>query len=222
MNEIKCTVIQDLLPLYVDEVVSEDTKSLVDAHLLTCARCKQDYKQMKDTLYVPIETETTLFSNFKKRWNRKKWLLILSSVLTTSLIGLAIFLFIFGYTRPIPYTTDLFEIEKMPDGTLVLNYFGESHAGTHGTHPIEVEIDGEIKNISLVYYDETIAHSPTSNFLREDKRIGPDRLEIVESETVDAVYYGAFDLTDTFEKERSWEEILQSMTLIWEREASED
>ena len=217
MNEMKCTVIQDLLPLYVDEVVSDDTKSLVDAHLLTCERCKQDYEQMKGTLYVPIETETTLFSNFKKRWNRKKWLLILVSILMTTLIGFAIFWFIFGYTKPIPYTADLFEMEEMPDGTLVLNYFGESHAGTHGTHPIEVEIDGEVKNISLVYYDETIAHSPTSNFLREDKRIGPDRLEIVESETVDAVYYGEFDLADALGKELTWEEILQPMTLIWER-----
>ena len=218
MNEMKCTVIQDLLPLYVDEVVSDDTKSLVDAHLLTCEHCKQDYEQMKGTLYVPIETETTLFSNFKKRWNRKKWLLILGSILMTTLIGFAIFWFIFGYTKPIPYTADLFEMEEMPDGTLVLNYFGESHAGTHGTHPIEVEIDGEVKTISLVYYDETIAHSPTSNFFREDKRIGPDRLEIVESETVDAVYYGEFDLIRASKKELTWEEILQPMTLIWERE----
>lgn len=219
MNEIKCTVIQDLLPLYVDEVVSDDTKSLVDTHLLTCERCKQDYEQMKGTLYVPIETETTLFNNFKKRWNRKKWLLILGSILMTTLIGFAIFWFIFGYTKPIPYTADLFEMEEMPDDTLVLNYFGESHAGTYGTHPIEVEIDGEVKTISLVYYAETIAHSPTSNFLREDKRIGPDRLEIVESETVDAVYYGEFDLIEASKKDRSWEEILQPMTLIWEREA---
>lgn len=62
------------------------------------------------------------------------------------------------------------------------------------------------------------------NFLRKDKRIGPDRLEIVESKTVDAVYYGEFDLADALGKERSWEdikweEILQPMTLIWEREA---
>lgn len=217
MKEIKCTVIQDLLPLYVDEVVSDDTKSLVNEHLLTCERCKHEYEQMKGTLYVPIENKATLFSKINKRWNRKKWLLIFGSVLTTTLIGFALYLFIFGYTKPIPYTTDLFELEEMSDGTLVLNYFGESHAGTHGTHPLEVEIDGEVKTISLIYYDETIAHSPTSNFLREDKRIGPDRLELVESETVDAVYYGEFDLIKATQKGLTWEEILQPMTLIWER-----
>ena len=97
MKEIKCTVIQDLLPLYVDEVVSDDTKSLVNEHLLTCERCKHEYEQMKGMLYVPIETKATLFSNINKRWNRKKWLLIFGSVLTTTLIGFALYLFIFGY-----------------------------------------------------------------------------------------------------------------------------
>ena len=75
-----------------------------------------------------------------------------------------------------------------------------------------------MKKISLIYYVKTIAHSPTSNFLREDKRIGPDRLELVDSEAVDAVYYGDFDLDKvTKEKEQTWEELLQQMTLIWER-----
>jgi len=218
MKDIKCTVIQDLLPLYVDEVVSDDTKSLVNEHLLTCEICKNEYEQMKGTLYVPIENKATLFSQLKKRWNRKKWLLILGSVLTTTLLGFALFSFIFYYTKPISYTADLFELEETADGTFVINYFGESHAGTHMTHPLEVEIDGEVKKISLIYYVKTIAHSPTSNFLREDKRIGPERLELVDSETVDAVYYGYFDLDKvTKEKKQTWEELLQQMTLIWEK-----
>lgn len=218
MNKIKCSVIQDLLPLYVDGVVSDDTKSLVNEHLLTCEICKNEYEQMNRTIYVPIENKATLFSQLNKRWNRKKWLLIFGSVLTTTLLGFALFSFIFLYAKPIPYTADLFQLEETADGTLVLNYFGESHAGTHMTHPLEVEINGEKKNISLIYYNETIANSPTSNFLREDNRIGPDRLELVDSETVDAVYYGDFDLDKvTKEKEQTWEELLQQMTLIWKR-----
>ncbi|MED4401338.1 zf-HC2 domain-containing protein [Metabacillus fastidiosus] len=218
MKDIKCTVIQDLLPLYVDEVVSDDTKLLVNEHLLTCENCRDEYEKMKGTLYVPIENKATLFSQLKKQWNRKKWLLIFGSVLTTTLIGFALFSFIFYYAKPIPYTAELFKLEETADGKLVLNYFGESHAGTHSTHPLEVEIDGEVKKISLIYCVKTIAHSPTSNFLREDKRIGPERLELIDSETVDAVYYGDFDLDKvTKEKEQTWEELLQQMTLIWER-----
>ncbi len=217
MKEIKCSVIQDLLPLYVDEVVSNDTKTLVNEHLQVCEDCKKEYEQMKGTLYVPIENKATLFSQLNKRWNRKKWLLVFGSVLTTTLLGFALFSFIFHYAKPIPYTADLFVIEEMEDGTLVSNYLGESHAGTHGTHPLAVEIDGEIKNISLIYYDETIANSPTSNFLREDKRIGSEQFILPDSQNVDAVYYGEFDLEKVIKEEQTWEELLQQMTLIWER-----
>ena len=218
MKEIKCTVIQDLLPLYVDEVVSDDTKSLVNEHLLTCKDCKNEYEQMKGTLYVPIENKATLFSKINKRWNRKKWLLTFGSILATTLIGFAIFSFIFHYTKPIPYETDLFVIEEMEDGTLVSNYFGESHAGTHMTHPLEVEMDGEMKNISLIYYNETIANSPTRNNLRNYNRIGSEQTTLPDSQKVDAVYYGEFDLEKVIiKKEQTWEELLQQMTLIWER-----
>ena len=217
MKEIKCTVIHDLLPLYVDEVVSDDTKSLVNEHLLTCERCKHEYEQMKGTLYVPIENKATLFSKINKRWNRKKWLLTFGSVLATTLIGFAIFSFIFHYTKPIPYEADLFVIEEMEDGTLVSNYFGESHAGTAMTHPLEVEIDGEMKNISLIYYNETIANSPTRNNLRNYNRIGSEQTTLPDSQNVDAVYYGEFDLETIITKEQTWEELLQQMTLIWER-----
>ena len=33
MSKISCNVIQDIMPLYVDEIVSEDTKKLVEEHL---------------------------------------------------------------------------------------------------------------------------------------------------------------------------------------------
>lgn len=218
MKDIKCTVIQDLLPLYVDEVVSDDTKSLVNEHLLTCENCKNEFEQMKGTLYVPIENKTTLFSQLKKRWNRKKWLLISGSVLSTILLGLALFSFIFHYTKPIPYTTELFEIEEAPDESLVISYFGESHAGTGMTHPMEVEIDGKMKNISLIYFNQTIANSPSRNLLQEDNTSGTEKFKLPDSQNVDAVYYGEFDLEKVIiKKEQTWEELLQQMTLIWER-----
>ena len=221
MKEIKCTVIQDLLPLYVDEVVSNDTKSLVNKHLLTCEICKNEYEQMKGMIYVPIENSAELFGRLKKRWNRKKWLLIFGSVLITTLIGFALFSLIFHYTKPIPYTADLFEIEEMANGTLVVNYFGESHAGTHATHPLEVEIDGEVKNISLVNYVETIADSPTrDNLKKADVKASKtsDQITLPDSQYTDAVYYGEFDLEKVIiTKEQTWEELLQQMTLIWER-----
>lgn len=218
MKEIKCAVIQDLLPLYVDEVVSEDTKMVVKEHLQMCEECTQEYEQMKKTLYVPIEKKATLFSQLNKRWNQKKWRLIFSSVLVTTLIGLTLFSFIFYYAKPIPYKEDLIKIEEMADGTLFSNYFGESHAGTYATHPIEIEMNGEIKNIVLLYYAKTIANSPKRNFLSVNKERSPMQITLPDSKIADAVYYGPFELEITdIREEKKMEELLQHMTLIWER-----
>ena len=47
MEEISCRVIQDILPLYVDEVVSSDTKLLVREHLEKCESCRRDAENMR-------------------------------------------------------------------------------------------------------------------------------------------------------------------------------
>ena len=43
-----CDMIQDLLPLYCDDICSADTKEIVAEHLAQCAACQAIYKQMKD------------------------------------------------------------------------------------------------------------------------------------------------------------------------------
>lgn len=53
MNEVKCTIIQDLLPLYVDKVCSEDSAELVKNHLHTCQNCKR----LHDEMTAGIEAE---------------------------------------------------------------------------------------------------------------------------------------------------------------------
>ena len=42
MSRIPCNVNKDLLPLYVDDVCSEESKAIVEEHLAGCEEC-QDY-----------------------------------------------------------------------------------------------------------------------------------------------------------------------------------
>ena len=50
MNDVKCTIIQDLLPLYVDKVCSSDSAELVKNHLQSCPECKKIYDEMTSDL----------------------------------------------------------------------------------------------------------------------------------------------------------------------------
>lgn len=43
-----CGIIRDMLPLYIDEACSPETKAAVEDHLPQCPRCKQCYETMKN------------------------------------------------------------------------------------------------------------------------------------------------------------------------------
>lgn len=47
---ISCEIIRDLLPLYVDDVCSDDSRALVDCHLQQCENCKTELNDMKGDL----------------------------------------------------------------------------------------------------------------------------------------------------------------------------
>ena len=39
--KIPCSVVRDLLPLYAEEMIEEETRALVDEHLEDCSDCSQ-------------------------------------------------------------------------------------------------------------------------------------------------------------------------------------
>ena len=45
--KITCNIIEDLLPLYIDDMVSEDSRQLVEEHLKECAACRKMLDERK-------------------------------------------------------------------------------------------------------------------------------------------------------------------------------
>lgn len=52
MSKLSCDVIRDLIPAYVDEICSADTKIIVEQHLQECRDCKNLVKMIKETEIV--------------------------------------------------------------------------------------------------------------------------------------------------------------------------
>jgi hypothetical protein len=219
MKETKCTIIQDILPLYIDEVASQDTKEMVDEHLQHCAKCKKEYESMKHDLYIPVENKESLFNNISKRWRKKKVMISIVSILVTAIILIGTFLYVFYYETIIPYSEDLIKIERQKDNQLVSHYFGESYAGVHETHPMSLEIDGVKRNVSFIFYTKTIADSPSRNLINNEKGLNEQEYisNLAESEKVDEVYYVGFDVEKITAGKDSWDSILDRAVLIWEK-----
>ena len=52
---MKCEVIRDLMPLYLDECCSESSRELVEEHLKECDCCRKMAEQMRKELIVGTE-----------------------------------------------------------------------------------------------------------------------------------------------------------------------
>lgn len=55
-----CEIVKDLLPLYIDEACSEDSRAMVKEHLKSCRACKEEHRMMKYP--APVEKR---MENFK-------------------------------------------------------------------------------------------------------------------------------------------------------------
>lgn len=66
-----CNVIKDLLPLYIDDVCSEESKNLVEEHLNNCDNCQSYLEELKFDIKEAKVNEVNVFKKFAKIINFK-------------------------------------------------------------------------------------------------------------------------------------------------------
>ena len=99
--EIKCELIKDLLPLYVEGLCCEYTKSVVDDHILTCEECGNLVKELITQNQATesgseIRNAANPFRKVKRRYHRIIALSVMIAVVALS--SLFVKLFLIGWT----------------------------------------------------------------------------------------------------------------------------
>lgn len=85
--KLSCEVIKDLLPLYEDEVCSEESRGLVEEHLAECAECRALQEKFKIPEITLLPEEEIFLEEEEKRIQRifrrikRRWRLSLAAVL---------------------------------------------------------------------------------------------------------------------------------------------
>ena len=85
-----CAVIKDLLPLYADDVLSQESKELVSQHLESCENCKSEYANMQTEIKTPPRTDDAKINalkTMKKKIFRQR---VVSAVVTCVFVFAAI------------------------------------------------------------------------------------------------------------------------------------
>ena len=127
-NDLTCDVVQDLLPSYMEDLLSEVSREAVERHLEDCAECMARKKTMASLAGTEMERATKkvdYFKRVKKGTAKKVALAVVCTVLAVAL-GLLAREFVIGRT-PDP---DMIDIESAQvDGennlTLLLDTYWE-------------------------------------------------------------------------------------------------
>lgn len=119
--DISCDIIRDLLPLYAEDLVSSDSRKLVDDHLCTCDPCTKQLGILKKAAAIPIEVETKSLKRVEHTIRRRKVLTVAAAIMTVFTVIVTGFVFML---TPVFLTADeaIEGVERREDGGLAVDY----------------------------------------------------------------------------------------------------
>lgn len=79
--KVTCNVIRDILPLYAENLASEDTAALVDDHLCCCDSCMRELGILKRIQIVPLERDVDGLKKVRKTIYIRKIVAVLTAVM---------------------------------------------------------------------------------------------------------------------------------------------
>lgn len=226
MEKVSCNIIKDILPLYLDDVVSGDTKEMVEEHLESCDACREEAEMLKRDIVLTvnkdiISLDIQALKKLRRRIFRNKVFISVLSILAAAavIVGIYACLSLPGFM--IPYDDENFSIEER-DGELYACYDGYvlSNRRAIGT-PKAVMVDGEEKNVMLF----TFYVSPWSKYVESvffpSRRGDKEGFFLGERSEIDQIYYGEFMnyfRSPWLRQEPSidYHEIIKDLELVWE------
>lgn len=216
-----CNIIKDLLPLYIDNVCSAESKEIVEQHLVECPECKSYYLSMtenNDTLSAPINQDmewkkAQSFIAVKRKIRLKQLVVAIMSAVVLIAVFLSTVAILSNYEKAVLYEDNI--SVSMVDGSLVERLNGSAH------EMVSIKrIEGENNGDDFVYlffciYDTKWNELVTGkNVFTECVLCPKDR----GADQVDAVYYFVGDTTgmETMRYDEL-QKIIDQSVLLWSK-----
>jgi queuine/archaeosine tRNA-ribosyltransferase len=89
-----CDIVMDLLPLYADDVCSEESRKEVEEHIKGCTSCKSTLEKLRKNVSISPQKDAEVLKRIKKRLRIEKLVvgLISATVLVFVLLGTLFYL----------------------------------------------------------------------------------------------------------------------------------
>lgn len=151
-----CSIVKDLLALYSEDMVSEETAEFVSNHIKECDECNREYENIKNTGNYDFKRDKAPIKDIKKKIVRKR---IATAFLSVFLV---LTILITGYA--LLSTREYFEYDSslMTVNERVNVFSIESNDGMVVGHsfaviqPDEIDPNEDVLGISLIMFDEKV------------------------------------------------------------------
>lgn len=188
--KISCDVIRDLLPLYVEDMLSNDSTNIVDEHIEQCESCRDELKKLSgDEVHScavnQIENKSIYDSlnKIRKRISFKIQITVLISVIFTSIVAVFAWDYYDNHRIYMPYKEA--KIKWVKDSMITSEKYQDVDRviSTDGKALIIVLNRTHRTSNDSSYYDQIIWKGPNREYSYEDKN-GEEKLANIEE-----VYY---------------------------------
>lgn len=222
MDKISCSVVKDLLPLYVDGVLTEESCKLVKNHIDGCSACKVQYEKMKDTS-SPVKVRMTskekaVIKRIRNKINIKRWLGICVTALLVIAIALGAFYGVVHKQSYLAYAdTGLYvENNELRTNKPYYCYYGfdSPEEGTLFIYMSTTVYDSHSKNQKLVVVDDW--NAGTAFDVKQVYYISEEYVKPLK----DCSYFVSADNEADYiaNNQSKLEELKKNSTLVWSSE----
>ena len=200
--KISCDVIRDLLPLYVEDMLSNDSKNIVDEHIEQCESCRDELKKLSgDEVHScavnQIENKSIYDSlnKIRKRISFKIQITVLISVIFTAIVAVGAWDYYDNHRIYMPYKEAKIKWVKDSMQTSEKDRDVNQVISTDGKSLIIVLNRTHRTSNDSSYSDRVIWKGPNREYSYEDKN-GEEKVANIEE-----VYYMSSDAWERY-KER--------------------
>lgn len=216
-----CNLVRDLLPLYEDGVCSEESKRIVEQHLLECPSCKEFYAAMIETdkfemTVLDADRESQKAASFravKRKLLQKQVLVVVIAFILLFVMGVSVAGVLKNSMAMIPYEDNI--SVSMTDDSLIGRLQG-NRANRFKIKRVEVTVEGE-PNTYLFFclFGTKWDALTTSNEVFSEYVLCPaDK----GAEQIDSVFYYTGDYTEIESMSQDQlREVVERSILLWSK-----
>lgn len=229
MKKISCDIIRDMLPLYLDDVVSDATKEMVEEHLQSCTSCRAEAAALKKDVILPASksqrfADARVIKKIKNKIFRKKVIISLITVAAVLAVGAGVYTLLVLPKSIIPYEESGVSVSSVSIGDsgnsqIYCNIAAVEAAGSVSHDPVTVQTEDGKKTVVILYAYSTPWSKYIQPHLEDEAEMSMTFEPLGGGEEIDEVYYGEFEPAEQFYENPS--AVLEKAELIWSAEEQE-